>query len=153
MLPKEQGLLWKLSCLHSLRNVPHCELSQKCSELTSREFTVSARPLPGRCKFFWTDELDEIAKERTSVYRAAKLLYTNEAWAEYTQKARAVKQLVARKKRNAFRSFRDELKNTQLAQSRAIIKRIVRAKQKYVIHHQPQGKTVNLLEYTLSLNE
>ncbi len=57
------------------------------------------------------------------------------AWAEYTQKARAVKWLVAQEKRNAFRSFRDELENTQLSQSQAIVKRIIKGKKKYVIHH------------------
>ncbi len=87
------------------------------------------------------------------MYRAAKLLDTKEVWAEYTQKARAVKRLVAREKRNAFRTFSDELENTQLSQSQEIIKRIVGGKQKYVIHHQPQGNAQNLREYPLSLNE
>ena len=112
-------------------------LYQKYGALTSREFTVSARPRPGRYKFFWADELGDLAKERTSAYRAAKLLNTTEAWVEFTQKARAVKRLVAREKRNAFRSFCDELENTRLSQSQAIIKLIVKGKQKYVMHHQP----------------
>ncbi len=54
-------------------------LCQKYSEHTSREFTVSARQRPGRYKFYWTDELDDLAKERTSAHRAAKLLNTTEA--------------------------------------------------------------------------
>ena len=57
-------------------------LYQKYSEITSREFTVSARPSPRRYKFVRADELDEMAKERTSAFGAAKLLNTNEAWAE-----------------------------------------------------------------------
>ena len=126
---------------------------QKYIELTSREFTVSARPCPSRYKFFWTDEIDKLGKERTSAYRTAKLLNTAEVWAEYAQKACAVKRLVVREKRNAFRSICDELQSTQLALSQAIIKRIEKAKQKYEIHQQPQSKTLNLREYTLSLHE
>ncbi len=76
-----------------------------------------------------------MAKEPTNAYRAAKLLNTNEAWAEHAQKACAVKRLEAREKRNAFRSSYNELQNTLLAQSQAIIKRIVKEKQKYVMHH------------------
>ena len=128
-------------------------LYRKYSELRIREFTVSARPRLGRYMFFWTDELDELAGERTSAYRTAKLLNTTEAWAEYTQKARGAKRVVAREKLNAIRSFCDELQNTQLTQSQAIIKRIVKAKQRYVVHHQPQRTTLNLREYELSLNE
>ncbi len=56
-------------------------LYQKYCALTSREFTVSARPRPGQYKFFWTDELDELAKERSRSHRAAKLLNMSEAWA------------------------------------------------------------------------
>ncbi len=58
----------------------------------------------------------------------AKLLSTIEARAAYTQKSRALKWLVAREKRNASRSFCDELLNTQLAQFQAIIKPIAKAK-------------------------
>ena len=128
-------------------------LFQEYSALTSREFTVSARPRPARYKFFRPDEFNGLEKEQTSAYRAAKLSNTTEAQAEYAQKACFVKRLVAREERNAFRSFCDELENPQLAQSQAIIKRIAEGKKKYVIHHQPQGRTLNLLEYTLSLNE
>ncbi len=126
---------------------------QKHGELTSREFTDSTRPCPGQYKFLWTDELDELAKERTSAYRAAKVLNTTEALAEYTQKSSAVKRLVACGRRNAFRSFCDELQKTQLAQSQVMIKRIVKEKQVYVIQHQAQGKTMNFRKYTLSPDE
>ncbi len=64
-----------------------------------------------------------------------------------------MKRLVAAEELNAICSFCVELQKAQLAQSQVIIKRIVKAKQKYEKHHQPQGKTLNLREYTLSLNE
>ncbi len=94
-----------------------------------------------------------MAKERTSTYRAAKLLNTTAACVRYTHKARAVMLLMGCEKRSAFRSFCDELQNTQLMQSQAIMKRFVKAKRKYVIHHQPHGKALNQREYTLSLSE
>ncbi len=64
-----------------------------------------------------------------------------------------MKRLVAREKRDSFRSFCDELQNIRLALSQAVVKRIAQTKQRYVIHHQPQGKTLNLCEYPLSQNE
>ena len=120
-----------MRCLRSLRYVPNCKLNQRWTHCARSIENLQAENslclldhVPAdRNSSGWMNWM--LVKERTSAYRAVKLLNTNEAWAEYTQKARAVKRLVARKKRNAFRFFGDEYQNTQLAQSQATIERIV----------------------------
>ncbi len=100
---------------------------------------MSAKPRPGRAKFLYENELGEPENECTNAYRPAKLLYDTESQPWYTETARAVERIVAREKLNAFRFTCDELQNSQLAQSQAIIKRISRAKLKYVVKQQPPG--------------
>jgi len=125
----------------------------KYKKIAQKYWTVRNKQLPSRFRFFWTRELDELAKSRTEAYEVAMETDSSRAWNKHKQLNRQIKRKVQQEKLRCFELFAEELNEGEPNKVQGVMKRIQRAKKGYTLKHKPQGKCLDLKDFTASLHE
>lgn len=100
------------------------ELQKTCDNLVTtliQPWEGGRKPLSRRsARDFWSRELDDIAKERSRLYRIAKRSALTANWIKYGDKDCALKKKLVEQRVHALTTFSDVLRYPRMQRQRAV---------------------------------
>lgn len=121
---------------------------RKYTELISAPYVALRKTRPGRYKPFWNRDLDNLAKQRSRLYRKAKLTNLEKDWKAHNKVNKEIKQKVDKEKRQRFKKFAEDLPNRPASEQQRTINRIQTSKKKLTSTQTSTGCELDRKEYT-----